>query len=285
MNPPLSRDAAEILAAVDRIDYRPRVISDWASFLAKYDRPVEYVIPDLVPEGAQVTVYAPGGIGKSLFALDLALKVAQGSPVFGQPIARRQVLYIDYEHGEGTTADRISDLGIDASDTRGIDGWFHYCPFPDMTLDTRAGASMLADLIDEHDAGLVIIDSLNQATEGRENDSDTFRDFAAHTSAFLREREVASIRLDNTGKNKKQDQRGSSKKRDEVDLSWRLDVQESGDKTFATLHLDKDRFGSAPKLIRLERVEDPYLSHEISSDQKVSAGASKVIQDLERLNI
>lgn len=276
---------AAILAAVEAAEYMPRVVSEWGTFLAEYDRPTKYVIPDLVPEGAQVTIYAPGGIGKSLLALDLAIKVAAGRNVLGEQQEPLKVLYLDYENGDGTTADRLREFGVIPTATDGIDGRLFYCPFPDMPLDTRTGAATLARLVETYEPGLVIIDSLNQATEGREDASDTFRDFAAYTSAYLREHGIASIRLDNTGKDTARGQRGSSKKRDEVDLSWSLSVNENGDRTLVTLKNDKDRFGTAPKVIRLERAEDPYLSHNIDENATISDKATKVIQDLKRLEV
>jgi hypothetical protein len=194
-------------------------------------------------------------------------------------------MILDYENGDGTTAERLRDFGFSESETEGIDDWLIYCPYPDMLLDTPGGAAQLAELIDDHHPELIIIDSLNQSAEGGENDADTWINFQRHTSTLLRRRGIATLRLDNMGKKFKGGQRGSSKKRDDIDISWLLQVSEHGENLNVSLTIDKNRFGMGLRLIRMQRIEDPYLTHRLDTNMSVSAKASIIIANLNKLNV
>jgi KaiC/GvpD/RAD55 family RecA-like ATPase len=275
----------QILGTVDNLTDKPRVVTAFGPFLAEYGQPVEYVVQDIVPERAQVAIYAPSGVGKSLLALDMAVQVASGKPPFGTPGHRRKVMILDYENGDGTTADRLKDFGFTETETEGIDNYIIYCPYPDMLLDAPHGATLLSNLIDEHEPELIIIDSLNQSAQGDENEANTWINFQRHTSTLLRRKGIATLRLDNMGKNPKAKQRGSSKKRDDVDVSWELQVSDKGEDVNVTLTIDKNRFGKGPRLIRMQRIEDPYLTHRLVTNTFVSEKASVTIVNLKALNV
>src|SRR5690242_14132037 len=68
-----------------------------AALMAKHFDPVNYVIPGLLAEGLTLFAGKPK-IGKSWFALDFALWIASGKPVFGAiPVHVGDVIYLALE--------------------------------------------------------------------------------------------------------------------------------------------------------------------------------------------
>jgi hypothetical protein len=107
--------------------------------------------------------------------------------------------------------DRVKDMGYgygtDLSRVR-------YALLPTLRPpDTADGARALIGLVDSvqgewPDHHLVLItDTIGRAVSGKENDSDTFRDFYKHTGIELRRRAVTWVRLDHEGKDGNRGQR------------------------------------------------------------------------------
>jgi hypothetical protein len=63
-----------------------------------------------------------------------------------------------------------------------------------------------------------VLDSFQRVTSGPENDSDTIRAYYLHTGIRLKRRGITVIRTDNTGKDINAGARGSSGKRDDLDV-------------------------------------------------------------------
>ena len=124
------------------------------------------------------------------------------------------VIYLDYEMTEADVHDRLEDMGYgpetDLSRLR-------YDLLPSLPpLDLEDGSQALCEIIDEVQASfpahhlVVIIDTIGRAVAGEENDADTFRNFYNHTGIELKRRGVTWARLDHSGKDPSQGQRGSS---------------------------------------------------------------------------
>ncbi|HET6899925.1 MAG TPA: hypothetical protein VFK70_16330, partial [Vicinamibacteria bacterium] len=60
------------------------------------------------------------------------------------------------------------------------------------------------------------------AVAGEENDADTVRAFYRHTGSRLKRMGVGYLRTDHAGKDHSKGQRGSSAKRDDVDVVWSM---------------------------------------------------------------
>jgi len=116
-------------------------------------------------------------------------------------------------------------------------------------------------------------------TGGPEKDSDTYRDFYRHTGSLLKEREVALLRLDHSGKDRSKGQRGSSAKADDVDVVFFLTVEDS------TLRLRRthSRVPWVPAEVALSRVAEPVLHHEVTSDgfKKETIDVARLLDSLE----
>lgn len=189
--------------------------------------PREWAIHSLIPAGASVSVVAPAGRGKSLLVLGMVLAMTRGHKSFADltiPRARRAV-YVDTENTEDDLAERLPAFGI----VRGDDlAGLVYLHLPTLLppLDTALGGGVLAAIVDAVGlvpGDLVVLDSWQRVVSGPENDADTMRAFYRHTGAGLKRRRLTVIRLDNTGKDAARGARGTSGKKDDVDLELILE--------------------------------------------------------------
>jgi hypothetical protein len=196
---------------------------DIAALLSADRPPREWVIPGLIPAGAAVALIAPAGTGKSLLLLSAMIGVARGDRAFaGLPIPRaRRVVLVDMENTEDDLADRLLALGITAADVADLENLVIIHLPPLTPLDTDAGGLEFGALIDAYaiQAGdVVVLDSLQRVVKGPENDSDTLRAFYRCTGMALKKRGLTVVRTDNTGHVVAKGARGTSGKRDDVDI-------------------------------------------------------------------
>jgi len=194
-----------------------------AALLSADRPPREWVLPGLIPAGAAVALIAPAGTGKSLLLLSAMIGVARGDRAFaGLPIPRaRRVVLVDMENTEDDLADRLLALGITAADVVDLENLVIIHLPPLAPLDTEVGGLEFGALIDAYaiQAGdVVVLDSLQRVVKGPENDSDTLRAFYRCTGMALKKRGLAVVRTDNTGKEPDKGARGTSGKRDDVDI-------------------------------------------------------------------
>ena len=174
------------------------------------------------------------GVGKSLFTLALGIDIALGSNErTGLLIdSARRVFIVDMESRDVDLTERLDSFGVDAQVGGQLDGKLNILHLPDIAgLDTEAGRRDFDQLIEENDirgGDVLILDSLQRLTRGDENDSGTYRDYYRNVGAVLKRLEVTVIRTDNTGKNPDNTSaRGSSGKRDDVDIEFRMQVTSS----------------------------------------------------------
>ena len=133
-----------------------------ADLQAKYFPPPRWAVEGLIPEG--LTVFGgPSKVGKSWFALSVALDKARGAPVLGAiPTEPAPVLYLALEDTNQRMKSRLAKMGGDK-------------PLPQaLTIVTLPGLPDAAQLIDEHleahsDTGLVIVDVLAKIRPAQEH--------------------------------------------------------------------------------------------------------------------
>jgi hypothetical protein len=119
--------------------------------------------------------------------------------------------------------DRLSELGYTTTTAEfgNLETHLHYYQNIDLPpLDTAPGAATLGQLVDTHQAAIVIIDTLGRVTVGEENSNDTYRALARHTIRVLRATNTTTIVLDHTGKDATRGARGASGKGDSADVMW-----------------------------------------------------------------
>jgi KaiC/GvpD/RAD55 family RecA-like ATPase len=187
------------------------------------DRPErEMVVYGLIPAGTSVALVAPAGNKKSLFLLALSIAIARGDRAFaGLRITRRRVLYVDMENTEDDLSERLRDLGVRPEDVAPLDNLILLHLPPLAPLDTPRGGQEIAAIVNAYElqpGDVVVLDSYQRVTQGAENDSDTTRAYYNCTGIGLKRRGLTVIRTDNTGKDASAGARGSSGKRDDVDI-------------------------------------------------------------------
>lgn len=231
-----------------------------ASLLDPARPPREWVVEGLLPAGASLSLIAPAGEGKSLFVLAMVLDVARGRANFaGLRIPRkRRVLVIDMENTEDDYAERMTALGVTLDNLHELDDMV-FLNLPDLApLDTATGAAELRSIIEYYglDAGdLVVLDSFQRVTEGPENDSDTARAFYRHTATMLKSLGLTVVRTDNTGKDAEKGARGTSSKRDDVDVELIM-TREKGEAGAFRLTPGKVRGGGIARLSMVREVDE-----------------------------
>ena len=189
----------------------------------------EWLIEPIIPAGRSVALYAAGKTGKSLLALDIVAAAASGRPILGgDPLATPiNILYVDQEMTQPDLQERIEGLGYFGPDHEGslatLAQHLHYWQlYPWQPLDTYAGGQELLAEARKVKAQLVVIDTLIRTVDGEENSADTIKNFSRHTAEPLKAAGIALLRIDHAGKDLARGQRGTSAKRDDVDVVWLL---------------------------------------------------------------
>jgi hypothetical protein len=232
---------------------------DFAHLLGEGRPERTWIVEGLLPAGGAVSIVAPGGAGKSLLCLHLALCIARGRPFLNRATQQRRVLVVDRENTETDLAERLDRLGITEADAPWLQEWITYLDLPALDpLDTEQGGRQIMAILDTYriTAGdVVVLDSAQRIVEGDESASDTWRRYYQCTALELKRRGITSIRLDNTGKDPTAGARGSSSKIDDVDLELQYRRVESRPGDFV-LKPTKDRIGGIGQIRGHYRVSD-----------------------------
>jgi hypothetical protein len=229
---------------------------DWTSPPTNTAKPI---IPDIISAGQIVSLVGQGAVGKSLLIFEIAMALATGRSVLGYPPADPiRVLYIDMENPVGEVYKRRLDLGYGDDSLEGLT-YYHMPNLP--PLDTQAGGKFIEALAERHSADLLILDTISKLVEGEESRADTWQDLYKYSMIPLRREDRAVFILDHQGHDDTRGARGSSAKRDNVDLQWIQKRQ--GD--VITLRRDKCRTLHDTETLKIRRGGTP-LRHTIEID-------------------
>ena len=228
------------------------MLVDWKAFWSLEHATEEWLAKPLIAKGRQTALFAGAKTGKSWLTLNVTAALATGKPILGQPAQPPvHVLYLDYEMIESDLYERLEQFGYTEDDDL---SHLHYALIPNLPpLNTTEGASAVMKLVELTKAEVVVIDTTGRAIDGEENSADSYREFARTTGLALKRSNISCIRTDHAGKDggKKQGQRGSSAKNDDVDIVYRLDKSDDG----LTLKRTHTRISWVPETVSLV-VED-----------------------------
>lgn len=195
--------------------------------------PPEELLKDILLAGKAHNIYAPGGVGKTWVLVWLTDQlIRQG----------KRVVIFDLENGFRTYAERFEEMG---SDTKLLNELVYYYPFP---IFDRASYEKA---LEEIQPDIVMFDSWIGflAADGRdENVSNDISMWAESYSKPALRRSSAVLVLDHVP-HEEERERGSSRKRDEMDVVWRLSAIGDFDREkTAALRMNrmKDREGWLP---------------------------------------
>lgn len=242
---------------------------DWEELLTGEIPEPDWLLEPLIEAGRQVALYSDAKAGKSLLLLEAACGVATGKAVLGD-IARepRPVVYLDMENTTDDLRERIDKLGYGWQE---LTGRLFYYSFPSLKyLDTPEGGREVYSIAIEHDAALVVIDTLSRVTEGDENENDTYHNFYKSTGVPLKRAGIGLIRLDHAGKDVGKGMRGASAKTTDVDAVWSLLIHEEDTLTLERTHT---RAAHGAGKLTLERKDNPlrHVLPEAPFDTEIGA--------------
>ena len=203
--------------------------------------PPEELVEDILLASRVHSIYSAASTGKTFLALWLILRVIERG---------LKVLIFDRENGYRIMAERLEQLGADPAR---VDELVHYYFYPDLPV-SEEGLFDYETLLDSVGPALVVFDSWINflAPEGMdENSSNDVSTWAAHYTHPARSRGIAVLLLDHVPK-EGNSSRGSSRKRDEVDVMWALRNSIPFDRDTVgriVLSREKDREGWLPESV------------------------------------
>ncbi|HEY7824627.1 MAG TPA: bifunctional DNA primase/polymerase, partial [Acidimicrobiia bacterium] len=266
------------IAEVNPDDLLLSQIVHWPSFYADDHTAEDWLVQPIIANGRSHAIFAPGGTGKSLLSLWLAVQISSGGTVFGNPIPPRTVLYLDYEMTAADLADRLDSMGVYEP---GALVNLKYALLPALaSADTPEGGRDINRLAELVNADVVVLDTFSRAVEGDENEADTVRAFYRWTGIHLKAAGRAFIRIDHAGKDLSKGQRGTSAKNDDVDVVWQISRTDQGIKLTAK----KRRMGWVPETVDLIMREDP-LEYDMANRPGYPAGTKEAMDLIAELGI
>ncbi len=223
---------------------------DWKTFLTERIEPPKWFVGRLLGHAQHAAVVGSGKVGKSLVILDMAYRIVSGGEFLGDaPRRPMKVLYVDQENGRYDIQSRLLALGAKPAQLELLT----YMSFPSFRpLDTPAGAADLVAEVDGYHPDLVILDTISRMIEGKENDSDPWRDMYRLFIIEMKRREIGSLRLDHFGKDIGKGGRGSSAKDQDVDAVWELKAADGGENRLSLVRTHT-RSGIGPSAFDIER--------------------------------
>ena len=242
-DPAKARDVHETDAA------RFRVLS--ADDLAN-EPPLRWLVRGVLPASGLAALYGPSGSGKSFLALDLCAAIAGGKNWFGRRVDAAPVLYVCLE-GEAGMGKRIAAWrahnGRALPERMGFITQSFDLRSP-ADIDDLSGAVLAAGLRD----GLLVIDTLNRAAPGADENAST--DMGALIEACKEIQRVIGgvvLAVHHTGKDAAKGLRGHSSLFAALDAA--IEVKRDGDRREFYVAKSKDDADGASNAFRLELVE------------------------------
>ena len=131
-------------------------------------KPLEYIVPRLIPQGSGLIV-APPKKGKSFLVAGVGLAVASGGKVLGCiPVDKRPVLYLALEDGDRRLQKRFRDLSGGEGQ---IPEWMHTV----ITAAAHEVLPMVEQFVRRNPDGFVILDTFGKVKPPRRNNQDSYQ--------------------------------------------------------------------------------------------------------------
>ncbi len=207
----------------------------------------------LLIRGAVHHVYGPSAQGKSWVTLWLVARALRRGET---------VCYFDSENGKRITAERLGELGVTPEEAANL----HYWPDGgDLTLDPTS-KHHYREVLEVLKPDLILFDALiyflTNAGLG-ENDPDGIVAWSLAFTRTARDMGITTILVDHTGHDESR-ARGSSRKRQEMDVQWSVKATQPFDRNTVgeiTLRREKDRESWLPEVLKFSAggTEDGFL--------------------------
>lgn len=207
--------------------------------------PPEELLEDILLAGKAHTIFAPGGAGKTWVIVWLATELVR---------AGKRVVMLDLENSGRTMSERFESIGMDPA--KAAENLYLF-DFPSLHPEIYEG------VLDRLEPDIVMFDSWVGFISGDGFDENAATDIAAWANAYIRpakKRNIATLVLDHVPHEDDDRERGSTRKRDEVDVRWKLSkIGEFDRESTASvlMWLKKDREGWLPGKLSFEIGGDP----------------------------
>ncbi|MBC8745209.1 MULTISPECIES: AAA family ATPase [Paraburkholderia] len=214
--------------------------------------PLRWLVRGVLPASGLASIYGPSGSGKSFLALDLCAAIAGGEDWFGRRVDAAPVLYVCLE-GEAGLSKRVSAWrehhGRVLPERMGFITQSFDLRSP-ADVDALCAAVSAAGLRD----GLLVIDTLNRAAPGADENAST--DMGALIEACKEIQRVIGgvvLAVHHTGKDAAKGLRGHSSLFAALDAA--IEVKRDGDRREFHVAKSKDDVDGARNPFRLQPVE------------------------------
>lgn len=212
--------------------------------------PIQWRVKSVIPERGIAAIYGPSGSGKSFLVMDMAISIAKGSEWFGYRVKSCPVVYVCLE-GEAGLSVRLRA----AQCKGGIPRKIEFIAQPVNLLDTKD----LRDLVtaikaNQLEQGVVIIDTLNRAVPGMDENSSVDMGQAINACKLIQQGLGGLVLLvHHSGKDATKGMRGHSSLHAALDAS--IEVKRSGDEREWSVAKAKDGADGKGHQFILEVVE------------------------------
>jgi hypothetical protein len=241
----------------------PRYVVRDAAFALAPQKPLEWVIEQLISAGSVSLFYGEPGSKKTYALLSLAVCVALGKPWLGFTIQPQKVLIIDEESGERRLTLRIgAALRGEIGDE---DTPLEFVSLAGFMLDKKEDAEDLQALIEKRGAGLVIIDALADVMTGDENSKQDTQPVFTTLRRIAEKTNAAIIVIHHS--NRKGGYRGSSAIKGALDLMVKI-ISDEGSH-WIQFKSEKSRDIEAVKFTaKATWTEDQFYLSEVDEEEK-----------------
>ena len=128
--------------------------------------PMKYYVDGILPQGLSILAGSPKA-GKSWLALWLCLQIASGKPVWERPVMKADALYLSLEDSVVRLQNRIKSLTQEAPPNL-------YLAVSSKALGEGLEEQLEAFLFEKKDTGIIVIDTLQKAKNGKEKQSSSY---------------------------------------------------------------------------------------------------------------
>lgn len=213
-------------------------------------QPIRWRVKGVIPERGIGAIFGPSGSAKTFLALDMAIGIAQGAEWFGYRVRRCPVVYVCLE-GEAGLSVRLGAYSTKGTLPRNI----QFLDQPLNLLDSKDVADLITAIRGrEATQGLVIIDTLNRAAPGLDENSSVDMGKAISATKTIQQAIGGLVLLvHHTGKDAAKGMRGHSSLYAALDAA--IEVRRSGDLREWSVAKAKDGADGTAHPFRLDVVE------------------------------
>lgn len=290
----LRPDEASPQSAGNRVTRALESAVTLADFRSMKIIPRPFIVDGLLRQGETGMIFAKTGVGKTFFSLCLAMGATRLGPVIGpySTVGPCGVLYIDGEMSACDMQQRVNNMAVQADESR-----FHLLSSELLATDNQSIPALddewrpaILNWLKEHpDIGLVVLDNLSSLTPGVAEDKRIDWDCINQWLIELRRNGLSVLLVHHAGKGG--DQRGTSAREDQLNLTLKLTALEDRKTTAFRVDFQKARSlsGEQKKPFVIELVEDENgkidLLHKTLSDETNAQIAFLAAEGLTQLEI